>query len=542
MRSLIRRARKGAAQDDGSGLILVFLVMLISSALSLVLLEGAVSMAKQTSANNKRVTSLSAAQAGLDAGLGQIRDAYNVLTNTGDVSTIPCTITGAQVGGTNTPSQGTTTGSYTVAVSYFSSDPTAQSDLWRTNSSNQINCPNGGHPDKVPSFALIKSTGVSAAGKPRTVQSTYIFTTTNQNISGGLIHAYNDGSAAFVDLCPDAGSAHPAVGDNVTMQPCDQNDPGQQWAYQSDLSFLLTSTTNDTGTKAPMCIQGAGSPSAAKGTLLKMAACSGQPLTCAGVPCPVTIQQQFSFDDSAHFRNTYNSSPGHPTLAGYCWTQTSVNTAGTTLQLTDGCGGYATNNTWRPVPAVGAGMSGVATQQLVNYQEFGRCMDATDQDPAHSYMIAFPCKQSPSPSEITWNQKYSYDSSKGTISTAVTGGGYAGQTFCLNSPMATQSNPAVAGPFVTLQVCPTTIPTSMKWTEVGNTGNYLTSYVVHDSSNPQLCLGLGLTGGSLGSSEAQWDSLYVQTCDGSLEQKWNAPPNVPVGTLTGYNETTTNGG
>ena len=537
MRSLIRRARSGAAQDEGSGLILVFMVMLISSALSLVLLEGAVSMAKQTSANNKRVTSLSAAQAGLDAGLGQIRDAVNSVTQAGDVSAIPCSIAGAQVGGTNSPSQGTTTGSYTISVAYFASDPTAQSDTWRTNSSNQINCPALGHPDKVPGFALIRSTGVSSAGKPRTVQSTYIFTTTNQNISGGLIHAYNDGSAAFTDLCPDAGSAHPAVGDNVTMQPCDQNDQGQLWAYQSDLSFLLTSTANDTGTLAPMCIQGAGLPSAPKGTLLKMAACTGQPTT--GI---VTIQQQFSFDDSAHFRNTYYSSPGHPTLAGYCWTQTSVNTAGSTLQLTDGCGGYATNNTWRPVPAVGAGMSGAATQQLVNYQEFGRCMDATDQDPAHSYMIAFPCKQSPSPSEITWNQKYVYDPVKGTISTAVTGGGYAGQTFCLTSPMAVQTNPLVAGPFVKLTVCPGTIPASMKWTEVGNTGNYLTSYVVHDSSNPQLCLGLGLTGGSTGSSEAQWDSLYVQTCDGSLEQKWNAPPNVPVGSLTGYTETTTSAG
>ena len=98
--------------------------------------------------------------------------------------------------------------------------------------------------------------------------------------------------------------------------------------------------------------------------------------------------------------------PSKPTLGSYCWTQTAVNTAGTGLQLTDGCNGYETKNTWRPVASVGAGMSGAATQQLVNYQEFGRCLDATDQDPDHSFMIAFPCKQSPNPSEIRWNQKY----------------------------------------------------------------------------------------------------------------------------------------
>jgi len=534
MRSLVRHARSRSLQDDeGSGLILVFLVMLISSALSLVLLEGAVSMAKQTSANNKRVTSLSAAQAGLDAGLGQIRDAVNTTTGDGDVSSIPCTVAGGSVGGTNTPSQGTTTGSYTVAVAYFATDPTAQNAAWRSNSANQINCPSGGHPDKVPSFALLTATGISAAGKPRTVETTYIFTTTNQNISGGLIHAYDDGTSAFVDLCPDAGSAHPAVGAIVTMQPCDANNQGQLWAYQGDLSFLLASTTNDTGTLAPMCIEGAGSPSAPSGTLLKMAKCTGLPTTGT-----VTIQQQFSFDDSAHFRNTYDSSPGHPTLASLCWTQTTPNVAGNQLELSGSCGGYATNNTWRPVPAVGAGMSGPATSQLVNYQEFGRCIDATDQDPNHSFMIAFPCKQSPSPSEITWNQKYSYNSATGTISTYDTSNS---TTYCLTSPMATQAVVTVAGPFVRLNPCPTTIPTDMKWSEAGDTGNYLTSYVIHDSSIPQLCLGLGLTGGSTGSSEAQWDSPYVQTCDGSLEQKWNAPPNVPVGSLTGTTEVGTSG-
>ncbi|BEP15213.1 hypothetical protein acdb102_35240 [Acidothermaceae bacterium B102] len=531
MRSLIRRARSGSAQDEGSGLILVFLVMLISSALSLVLLEGAVSMAKQTSANNKRVTSLSAAQAGLDAGLGQIRDAVNILTGTGDVSAIPCTVAGGQVGGTNNPSQGTTTGSYTVTVAYFASDPTAQSDLWRSNSANQINCPSGSHPDKVPSFALIRSTGVSAAGKPRSVQSTYIFTTSNQNISGGLIHVAGGGQSGIPDLCPDAGSAHPSVGDLVTMQTCDANDQGQRWAYQSDLSLLLTSTTNDVTPKTPMCIQASGTPTAPSGTVLKMASCTGQPVSTTP-----SILQQFSYDDNGQFESS-NYSGTTPKLSGYCWKVTSPNTIGSGMTI-GGCG-----QAWRPEAAVGAGMAGAGTSQVVNYQEFGRCIDATNQDPNYSFMIAYPCKQSPNPASLTWNQLYSWNSTTKSISTHDTANGI---TYCLTSPMAQQATPTVPGPFVRLNPCPSTtpLPANMQWNEIFNTGNYLTSWVIQDGENPALCLGLGLTGTGTPSASGlgEWDSLYVQTCDGSLEQKWNAPPNVPAGSLTGYTETTTSGG
>jgi hypothetical protein len=533
MRSLILNSRAAALRDDeGSGLILVFLVMLISSALSLVLLEGAVSMAKQTSANNKRVTSISAAQAGIDAGLGQIRGAVDS-TGTGDVGSIPCTLAGGQVGGTNSPSQGTSTGSYQLTVAYFSTDPTAQTDLWRSNSANQINCPAGAHPDKVPSYALVTATGTSAAGKPRTVQSTYIFTTTNQNISGGLIHVTGGGQGGIPDLCPDAGSAHPSIGDTVTMQPCDPNDQGQRWAYQSDLSFLLTSTTNDSGTKAPMCIQAAGSPAPA-GTPLKMAACSGQPTTGT-----VTLQQQFSYDDGGRLESSkLNTSTGKGTLSGSCWVVTSANTAGSGINI-NSCG-----TVWRPEAAVGAGMAGAATMQLVNYAEFGRCLDATNQDPTYAFMIAYPCKQSPNPAELTWNQLYSYNPTTGQISTHDTANNI---TYCLTSPMATQATPtSPGGPFVRLNPCPTTaLPANMKWTEVYDTGNYLTSWVIHDSSSPQqLCLGLSLTGTGTASTSGlgEWDSLYVETCDGSLDQKWNAPPNVPLGSVTGTHEGGTSGG
>lgn len=534
MRSFIRRSRSRAVgsirDDEGSGLILVFLVMLISSALSLVLLENAVSMAKQTGNNNKRVTSLAAAQAGLDSALGQIRDATDIATGDGEVANIPCTVTPGAVGGVTSPTAGgSANGSYTVRVAYFAVDPSAQTASWRANSANQINCPNGSHPDKVPSFALVTATGVSTAGKPRTVESTYIFTTTNQNISGGLIHVEHGGETGTPDLCPDAGSAHPAVGDVVTMQPCDLNNLGQRWAYQTDLSFLLTSTTNDAAPRAPMCISAAGAP-APNGTLLKMAVCTGQP----NFPGAVTLQQQFSYDDNGRFENSKVVS-GSRTLAGTCWVVTTANTAGSTINI-NGCG-----QTWRPEASVGAGMSGDGTQQLVNYKEFGRCLDATNQNPNYAFMIAYPCKQSPSPSEITWNQKYVYNSSTGSISTFDTANS---TTYCLTSPLAAEPSLTTNSPFVILKPCNSPLTTNQKWFEVKNsTGNYVSDYTIRDMSSPQLCLGVGITGTGTPSASGlgEWSSLYVQTCDGSLGQKWNAPPNVPEGTVTDTHEVGTSG-
>ena len=545
MRSFLRRSRSRAVgstrDDEGSGLILVFLVMLISSALSLVLLENAVSMANQTQSNNKRVTSLAAAQAGLDSALGQIRDATDPATGAGEVATIPCTVAAGAVGGVTAPTAGgSANGSYTVKVAYFAVDPSAQTAAWRSNSANQINCPSGSHPDKVPSFALVTATGVSTAGKPRTVESTYIFTTTNKNISGGLMHVEHGGETGTPDLCPDAGSAHPAVGDSVTMQPCDSNNQGQRWAYQTDLSFLLTSTTNDQLPKAPMCTNVAGNP-APTGTLFKMAVCTGLPNN----PGSVTLGQQFSYDDSGRFENS-KPNGSNRTLAGTCMNPSTANATGSTL-VVGSCG-----QTWRPEASMGAGMSGDGvnvgqnTMQLVNYKEFGRCLDDTNQTPTYAFLIAYPCKQSPNPTEITWNQKYTYSSANNTISTAINGGSYAGQTWCLNSPLVAEPDINTASNFVTLALCKTSpIPTSQKWVEIGSsTGNYTSDYTIHDWSNPTLCLGVGITGTGVPSASGlgEWSSIYVQTCDGSLGQKWNAPPNVPVGTVTDTHEVGTSSG
>lgn len=532
MRTFIRRAKLSSLRgdDEGSGLIMVFMVMLISSALSLVLLENAVGMAKQTQANNKRITSLAAAQAGLDSALGQVRNAVDA-TGTGDVTQIPCSVAPGLVGGIGSPTEGTLGGNYTVRLTYYSVDPSAQSEAWRANSANQINCPSGSHPDKVPAYALVDATGTASGAKPRSIETTYIFTTSNKNIAGGLIHVEGGGQTGIPDLCPDAGSAHPNVGDAVTMMPCDINDLGQRWAYQTDLTFLLTATANDAAPKGPMCMSAAGNP-ASTGTAIKMVYCTGQPTAGSA-----TLDQQYSYDDNGRFENTkLNTSTGKRTLAGTCMNVTTANTAGSGLQI-GSCG-----QTWRPEASVGAGMAGAATRQLVNYKEFGRCLDATNQNPNYSFMIAYPCKQSPDPSALTWNQLYTYTASTGQLSTLDTADG---NTYCLTSPLAAEPDMNTAQNFVVLKKCTSPLQTGMKWVEIGNsTGNYITDYTIHDASNPSLCLGVGITGTGVPSASGlgEWSSIYVQACDGSLGQKWNAPPNIPTGTTTDTHETGTSGG
>ena len=59
-----------------------------------------------------------------------------------------------------------------------------------------------------------------------------------------------------------------------------------------------------------------------------------------------------------------------------------------------------------PDAAVGAGAAGASSGQLVNFNQFGRCLDVTNQDVTSAYLIAWPCKQAPDPTNVAWNQRW----------------------------------------------------------------------------------------------------------------------------------------
>jgi hypothetical protein len=164
----------------------------------------------------------------------------------------------------------------------------------------------------------------------------------------------------------------------------------------------------------------------------------------------------------------------------------------------------------------------VVTGQIVNYEQFGRCLDVTEFTWTRAYMIAWYCKQEPAPAVVRWNQRWSMPaaSTTGPIMT-VNDETVTRPRYCLRSPGAT-------GPlsFVTLSdVCPATGPVAddLKWTVYADTGDYATSYRIIDN------FGFCLTPTNLkalyaGSTHSDGTAkVKVAPCDSSDIQKWNAP-------------------
>jgi Ricin-type beta-trefoil lectin domain len=403
-------------------------------------------------------------------------------------------------------------GRYEVTVDYFAVDPQGQPDAWIL--ANRIACLTGGGPLTTPAYALLRSqgtaelTGALSTVASRSLRGTYTFQTTNQNIAGGLVHVYETGTST--DLCMDAGSGSPAAGANLQMQPCSAGDSQQTFAYDTHLNLVLVSAKTPS-LPLGMCLD-AGTPHAA-GQVVQF-----QP--CATTTRP---QQQWSINDSANFEGTTDGK----TLDGYCFHVQTPNTPGSFVVLSTSChGAYDNIQTFQPEPPVGAGASGPDANQLVNFSQFGRCLDVTEQNVNYAYLIAWPCKQAPDPANITWNQKWALPAIVGTATEAtgpITTSPKAG-LYCLRSPES-----VAAGQYVRSIPCPLTggTPTDMLWTVHADTGSYATSYRIEDSSG--YCL-------SYTDPDAIPPDLYpkgkliskiiVATCSGATAQKWNAPPNI----------------
>ncbi len=257
-----------------------------------------------------------------------------------------------------------------------------------------------------------------------------------------------------------------------------------------------------------LCLD-AGSSSPAAGTNVALQPCVS----------PKAIQQQWSLDDASYFEGTSDGK----TLNGLCLNAQSPNVAGTFVILGKKSAGTCTT-LWSPEAPAGAGAAGPATGQLVNFAQFGRCLDVTNQDVTWPYEIAWPCKQAPDPTTLTWNQVFSIPAVpvNGTSATGPITTVKSGITYCLKSPNST----TMYADYVIVAACGA--PTADEvWTVYGNTGNYATSYRIADkngyclaptdqyAANPDL-----FSNGTLTSK------MTVAVCSDSTLQKWNAPPNI----------------
>ena len=514
--TLARRSRGG---DDGIALLLTIFTILIVATMSLTVGTAVLIQVRPTQVEQKTTRTVTAAEAGFDVALNRIRAARDSSAN-GVRTQLPCSAT-AGTTFTGTVGSGADQSRYSVTIRYYTQDPSSQSAAWRSSSANLVAC-SGGVPVTTPLYALLESGG-SGAALPgttitgnRTVEQTYRFRVTNENIPGGLIVDNT------TNLCLAAASHTNAAA--VKVVTCDTTgaDILQKWAYTTQ---LLLQTTDASGNK--FCVQASSS--------------NNSPAVLTNACDATRANQVWSFNDVGRFEGAASNGSGGWTGStnGWCLTVQNDKVNGSIVYMKQECSGaYDSKHTFNPEAAVGAGAAGDSTRQLVNYRYFGRCLDVTGQNKDATWLIGYPCKQAPSSSYVAWNQKFYWDSTTSQLCTDTTNaavsscGARNNNLYCLT----TGSSSPAAGTRVVLDPCTST--QAQKWSRRYDTGTYATSFNILTASNG-LCMELNPTGAAEASTyDKQWGLIQVATCDGSTRQKWNAPADLQKSTTTNTYEHT----
>jgi hypothetical protein len=491
MRTRLLRVR--STDDSGAAILLALFVIAVVAAMSVGIAGVVLSQSEPTQYTRKNIQTLHAAEGGIQAGLTRIRAAQT--NGSGTVTKLPCTTTyGTTFSGQLGPDQGSLT--YNTTITYYSVDP---SDPAARIAANKVACSSSGSPT-VPSFALVTSSGAGTAISghskttgERSLEAVYSFSLTNANISGGTIALFQ------TSYCISAPNTV-AAGQKVVMASCNSNDPKQRWSYNPDLTISLT------GYGDTLCLYA--NPNNNTSTLITLASCDG------------TYRQQWSFNEAGEYEGT-NSSQGYN---GYCFVASTdpnpVNLAlPTYIKLTTNCSsGHDSIHTWQPSPQVGAGHAGDSTGQLVNYKEFGRCLDDTNWDVNIAFLIDYPCKQTPIAANVDANQKFTWPTQYNTVGQIKMAYAPNSTSYCLQA--GTSSSPPVSGTMVLTKKC-SSGDSSQKWTATGNSGSNKTNYNFKTQNG--LCLSIMDPPASRAASYP-WSEIIVETCDGSYRQKWNAPP------------------
>jgi hypothetical protein len=477
----------------------------IMGALSLLVLALVASQVTPTQFARKSTRTVYAAETGMNAALAQIRAAAAApdYTDTvyGDRSKLPCTVNGpVDLAGSDL--------TYAVTVQYFKESPDGKSATWRN--ANDLTCIPGSGLSVQPTHAIVTSQGL-ADGVPgratsvgdRTLTLTYQFQVSNTNVPGGLIYTFGDG------YCLQAtGTTAGSTVRYVDKALCGTDDVHQLWLYDENYTIRLASSTL---AGDELCITGAPSSNPSTAVDAKLQVCESN--TAAA-----RWNQLWSWEGGARWKGENEAITNYSGVCLYSG-ETSGNPGGRTLRAGLHCADKQPWGSFNPDPRVGAGAASASTKQIVNYLEFGRCFDVTDLDTGKQYMIAYPCKQDPSPgsTKLDWNHKWYYSEPPAGVASAgpqqiyVYKSNDPNQKFCLRTP-ADGANPA----YVTLVTCNAS-SNDQKWTRYNDTGSYESSYRFVDHLGR--CISLG------DKYDSSWSKLIVAPCSESPEQKWNAPPN-----------------
>lgn len=517
-RSAAQKRAGGCNGEEGVALLTAILFMLLVAGLSVVLLSVILSQAAPVFTAQKKTRTIYAAQAGVQAALGIVRSISQTdpttLKTTGVRSQLPCSVAGRVDG--NDP-----TSTYAVTMEYFMADPTGKDTDTAWRSINLLPCSGTTYDASQPQPLFARAVAIGAgAGVPgnsdaaygnRKIAAIYTFNVTNANVAGGRVWDYNLG------YCLQAVSV--AAGSQVVFKSaanCNSSyNQTQLWVYDIDYEIKLASTTVSPAT--PLCIS---SPTTADAT----AAVEGNAVLAPCRSDATRWNQLWSWFGA----NTWQGQKAdNSDYSSFCLNG-GTPAAGTVLTVTStsGCGaGFS------PSTAVGAGAASYFTNQLVNYKEFGRCADVTNEQIGYAFMISYPCKQDPSGgSKLKWNHKWYYTEpplpsvSLGNQQIYVYNLGDVTQKYCLTTP-------AVGVKLVTFTFCDPANTTTQRWTRYLNTGTYADSYLFKDYLGRCLAVDPAVT-----YTSGMWSTVTAVFCTNGLEQKWNAPASSGASVVNGYKE------
>jgi hypothetical protein len=502
---------------------IALLLTIVGVGLSSLLAATVTGQMRNTRFDVQRTHALNAAQSGIDVAVSAIRSTTKPdNSGNGDASLLPC----GPISGTVSDGRAA---SYTVSIYYLAARPPAGDVAW-ARSQPPISCSPGLGPATLPRYALLESTGYARAGTPgRTVVATYTLSTSmsNPKIVGGLIHAHRTSGP---DMCMSAGADQLVGGEYLYVMLCDTTSRRQKFAYQPNLNLKLVGSETSAA-PGGMCLD-AGTPHVANAPV------RFRPCEASTIP-----RQQWGQNDYSAFQGTSDG----VSLDRFCFNIVSPGTSGSRVVLgdsaTDPAACYVawdSRKTFFPDSTVGSGRAGPAQKQLVNDNQFGKCIDMTADDVTWPYLVIFPCKQQLT-GTVQWNQAWNTPvipagatSATGPIYTNNTTDGY---TYCLRSPGTT-----TRGYYPTLTRCtPATVTSStMLWTVRGDTGFFSTSYRIESTygttANNPFCLtatdpdapdpDLWVTDGF-----GSFSKLALATCTDSTPQKWNVASVITGSTL-----------
>jgi Tfp pilus assembly protein PilX len=545
LRELIRRRKAESASERGIAMLTAILFMIIMAGLSTVILGVVVAQNIPTGVSQKSTTTIDSAEGGLQSALAIMRTATTVTnvngvpTTVGDPTKLPCSIPTTSVNGSTTDPT-----TYAVTIAYYNADPTGQ-NLTTFNTTHLITCAQV-QSGTVPLFALLTSSGQTttipgsaATTGARALAAIYSFDISNVNIPGGII--YNDDSTS----CLQAVSAAPnSLIKFVAASTCNvaANAPLQKWSYTTNWQIALASSTAN-GAQG-LCITG---PTASGG------ATQNAMLQACALPTDAgRWNQLWSWTGSYTWQGELQTILG-PNPNSWLGPNVADGMSATGLYLQVINSGSA-NGTMTPSSLVGAGAASYSTHQLVNYKEFGRCADVTNEVLPNNpnNLISYPCKQDPTggTSYITWNQKWYYCEPSdightvpctGTLPNGVAisaaaqqiyvyKGDVTTQKYCLTTPLTGSGTY-----FTSFQPCATSgaALNQQIWTRVNDPANvaYVNDYIITDEYGRCLQVDEGIPGYT--------STIFYQdvaACNQTDIQKWNAPSTNTTSTVGGYKE------